>query len=382
MKKLLLFVAVLLGSIATSNAQNEQIETIGIIGSATPGGWDADTDLSTTDNIVYTLEGLALTSGQVKFRANDVWAEFEWGGSGLVGTAVLKGGNIDIPNAGTYNVTFNVNTLEYSIADASGAAAVSIKGSAVGLSAYFLTSTDGETYTGMAQLVDGVINFDIDGMVQGGDMFPSGTSADGAAEINATAGKYTISFTKSTGAYTFTAGADIANANIGLIGAATPGGWDTDTVMTTTDGVTYTLTDVALTDGPIKFRKDAQWTTNWGGPLNWGDPNILSGTAGLGGDDITVHASTYDISINIFSGAVTITDKLQLSAASFDAVADVTFENPSNGGLVLSQAADVVVYTEGGQLVASASNASFVSVAPGKYIVKINGGEGQFVIVE
>lgn len=379
MKKLLLFVAVLLGSIATSNAQ-QVINTLGIIGSATPGAWAEDTDLTTTDNITYTIEGLQLTAGEVKFRTNDDWA-VNWGGTGLVGTGVVAGSNIVIANAGTYNVSFNVETLAYSITDASGAAAVSVKGSAVGLAAKFLSTTDGETYTGTVWLIDGVLNFDIDGRVQGGNGFPEGISMDGSAEINATAGKYTVSFTKSTGAYVFTAGADIPNANIGLIGAATPGGWSTDTVMATTDGITYTLVDVALTEGPIKFRKDADWTTNWGGPLNWGEPNVLSGTATLGGEDILVHASTYDISINIISGAVSITDKQQLSVAGFDGQFGVQVaSNPSNGGIQLTGAASVEVYSLAGQLVASA-NSDFVAVNPGTYIVIID-GSSEIVIVK
>ncbi|MCB9426869.1 MAG: SusF/SusE family outer membrane protein [Flavobacteriales bacterium] len=383
MKKLLLFVAVLLGSIATSNAQ-QVINTLGIIGSATPGAWAEDTDLTTTDNITYTIEGLQLTAGEVKFRTNDDWA-VNWGGTGLVGTGVVAGSNIVIANAGTYNVSFNVETLAYSITDASGAAAVSVKGSAVGLAAKFLSTTDGETYTGTVWLIDGVLNFDIDGMVQGGNGFPEGISMDGSAEINATAGKYTVSFTKSTGAYVFTAGADIPNANIGLIGSATPGGWDTDTVMETADGVTYTYSDLVVNvetgSGAIKFRKDADWATNWGGPLNWGEPNVLSGTATLGGDDILVHNSTYDISINIITGAVSITDKNQLSVAGFDGVLGVQVaSNPSNGGIQLTGAASVKVYSLAGQLVASA-NSDFVAVNPGTYIVIINGAS-EIVIVK
>ncbi len=49
--------------------------TWGIIGSATPGGWDSDVDMTDAGNGVWKINNLALTSGEIKFRKNDDWAE-------------------------------------------------------------------------------------------------------------------------------------------------------------------------------------------------------------------------------------------------------------------------------------------------------------------
>lgn len=101
---------------------NFELETgpgsIGIIGSATPTGWDSDTDLEETEPGVYTIT-IDLTAGTadeptfVKFRADDEWVD-DWGGSEFPsGTAVYKGGDIMVPESGTYRVTFNLNELTY-----------------------------------------------------------------------------------------------------------------------------------------------------------------------------------------------------------------------------------------------------------------------------
>ncbi len=77
------------------------ISTLGIIGPAQAGGWDADTDLT------YNIEGgyweasnVTLSAAEMKFRANDAW-DMDWGGS--FENLSFKGGNITA-QAGTYNV--------------------------------------------------------------------------------------------------------------------------------------------------------------------------------------------------------------------------------------------------------------------------------------
>lgn len=76
----------------------------GIIGDATPGGWDTDTDMTwDASNSVFTITA-DLTVGQFKFRANDDW------GMNLGGAldGLTEGGdNIDIAEAGNYTITLN-----------------------------------------------------------------------------------------------------------------------------------------------------------------------------------------------------------------------------------------------------------------------------------
>ncbi len=82
--------------------------TIGLIGSATPNGWDSDQDLtqSSTDPHLWYINGITLVDGEAKFRAEDDWG-VNWGSdTPLFGTAVGNGPNIPV-TAGTYDVWFN-----------------------------------------------------------------------------------------------------------------------------------------------------------------------------------------------------------------------------------------------------------------------------------
>lgn len=76
--------------------------TFEIIGAATPGGWDAGTEMAYDDNLTSsTLAGVALTTEQYKFRANGSW-DFNLGGD-LAGLT-YNGDNLSA-TAGTYDIT-------------------------------------------------------------------------------------------------------------------------------------------------------------------------------------------------------------------------------------------------------------------------------------
>ena len=85
----------------------------GVIGSATPNGWnDPDTDLvwnSTTEKWEVTV---ALTAGEIKFRLNNDWGT-NFGDDGANGTLDAGGANIAIGIAGTYKITFDEVNLVY-----------------------------------------------------------------------------------------------------------------------------------------------------------------------------------------------------------------------------------------------------------------------------
>lgn len=88
----------------------------GIIGTATPGGWDSDTDMS-YDHIAerWTYTGY-LVPGALKFRLNDAWTINYGSANGETGelasgTVVLdNSGAHNIEESGNYTVTFAVNT--------------------------------------------------------------------------------------------------------------------------------------------------------------------------------------------------------------------------------------------------------------------------------
>lgn len=81
----------------------------GIIGSATPGGWDADTDMTYNGETGAFEVELALTGGQeFKFRANDDWG-INLGDNGADGTLEQDGGNIALVRDGVYKVSLFLN---------------------------------------------------------------------------------------------------------------------------------------------------------------------------------------------------------------------------------------------------------------------------------
>ncbi len=80
----------------------------GLIGSATPNGWDSDQDMtynSDTRTLKITLD---LTAEEIKFRANDDWA-LNFGDNGGDGSLEEGGDNIAVTSAGNYTVTLDLS---------------------------------------------------------------------------------------------------------------------------------------------------------------------------------------------------------------------------------------------------------------------------------
>ena len=75
----------------------------GLIGSATPDGWNSDQNLTydnATEEWTITLD---LTAGDIKFRANNDWA-LNYGDDGADGKLEPGGSNIAIAEAGNYTI--------------------------------------------------------------------------------------------------------------------------------------------------------------------------------------------------------------------------------------------------------------------------------------
>lgn len=84
------------------------ITTIGVIGDATEGGWDADQNMTyvpynseTKEPGYWEIKDINLTAGTIKFRANDAW-DISWGGD-INSLTTNNGGNITV-DAGTYDI--------------------------------------------------------------------------------------------------------------------------------------------------------------------------------------------------------------------------------------------------------------------------------------
>lgn len=133
---------------------------------------------------------------------------------------------------------------------------------------FTLFNPDTETVFGYS---DGAI-------VAGGDPIVAGGDGYYNMLVDLNAGSYSLSEYK-----------------IGLIGSATPNGWDTpDTKMDydAQNGTWYITID--LIDGFIKFRKNDGWAWNIGG-----SPDALT----QGGSDIPVEAGNYTITLTIINDA-------------------------------------------------------------------------------
>jgi len=276
--------------ILSSNAQS-----ISMIGDAV-SGWSTDVVMTSTDNVNFTLSNFIFTNGSAKFRQDAKW-DNNWGSNAFPnGTGSKNGTNIPV-TSGTYNVAFNINTGAYSFVSVVHYDEISISGTAgPGLNSdVSMITGDGINYSlNQYTLKSGTLVFRKDNSSTTSwksASFPTGTATQGGSEIVVSPGTYDITFNKSTGAYSFTF------ATIGIIGSATAGGWNTDSLMSTTDGVNYAADGIVLTAGALKFRKNKGWT------VAWGSSAFPTGTATLTGGDIKVLAGTYSISFNTLTGA-------------------------------------------------------------------------------
>ncbi|RLD21990.1 MAG: hypothetical protein DRI69_02515 [Bacteroidetes bacterium] len=277
-----------------------QIGSIGLIGSATPDGWDFDTDMAqdATDTAIWTLD-LILTDGEAKFRADNDWT-LNWGDTTWpVGIGVQDGDNIPVLG-GNYHITFNTTTGAYSfdaIASRIGIIGDATPGGWDEDTDMIEDPTDTNKYSLTIDLVVGELKFrqDNDWAANWGSAdFPSGTGTQDGSNIPIPFdGKYDIDFDKSTGEYNFAE--VVAIEAVGIIGDATPGGWDEDTDLERTSADVWSGT-VVLTDGEAKFRANDDWA------ISWGDTTFPSGVGILGGPNIPVTAGTYIVSINTATG--------------------------------------------------------------------------------
>ncbi len=301
--KLLLFFAICL----TAFSVNAQVSITGV---GATGGWgngfDAYLDDTDGDGI-WVLNDFTMPGGECKFRLNSDWA-INWGSTGFPnGIGVQDGPNIPAI-AGTYNITFNQTTGEYSFGGGAPVPVVKLVGTAVSVAEGInMTTTNLETFTASnVTLLDGVGQFEIDGALAGGTAFPDGTLIDDMSFIPIPAGEYTsVTVNIASGEYSFVVAP--VYPSIAIVGSGA-GGWPNDpqvdaNQLTTTDGETYKGT-VNLTgdagSNEIKFRSN----NNWSDP-NWGGVTFPTGPdAGNPGGNIVVTATgTYDVVFTRSTGA-------------------------------------------------------------------------------
>lgn len=287
--------------------------SIGLIGSASPGGWDVDTDMRIADpNDKYTWTVTVYLNGggdnKVKFRAMDSWDE-NWGGTSFPeGTGTSAGSDISVPTSGYYKVTFNDQTGDYSFTQLAVTEFTSMgvigAQSDWGSDIADLTksNTDPHVWTGTMALTAGEIKFRANDAWDnnwGASSFPSGFGVGGGPNINIpVSGTYFIYFNDVSGEYYLGPEASASPfTTVGIIGTATANGWDSDTDLVKNPANPYKYSaKLTLTEGEGKFRANDAWD------VNWGASGFPAGTGAYGGANIPVQAGTYFVSFNSATG--------------------------------------------------------------------------------
>ena len=194
-----------------------------------------------------------------------------------------------IPGAGTWIVTLDMNNLTYTV----GKPVLYMAGDANGWATNdYLAGEDGVHFTGFMYLNQNGFKFCTQPEWKGTNYGADFNTAADAANITMTeeAGYYKVDVNLESKSYVLT-----PITTIGIIGSASPNGWDSDVDMTyvpynaeTKELGYWEAKDITLTAGEIKFRANDDWAINWGG-----DVNALT----QGGGNISVDAGTYDIKL-------------------------------------------------------------------------------------
>lgn len=97
------------------NTFTAERQSWGLIGDATPGGWDNDTDMSYNNGTREWSVTLPLVGGKkIKFRLNDDWGT-NYGDAGANGTLDLGGDDISVATSGNYKVTMNLVSKTFTL---------------------------------------------------------------------------------------------------------------------------------------------------------------------------------------------------------------------------------------------------------------------------
>ncbi len=308
------------------------INTIGLVGDATPGGWDVDTELmqDANDGAIWRAN-IDLVPGNCKFRANGEWV-LSWGSPDWpTGIGTASGGDIPVPEAGTFQVTLNTTTGEYSFLPVVYYETIGIIGDATPNgwaedTDLEMNPEDSAKWSLRLELTDGVAKFRADNdwpVNWGGADFPSGIGTQDGPDIPVTAGEYFVDFNTTTGEYNFTQ--IIAYDTIGLVGTGSPtGSWDDDTDLTKDpdNELHFFLNSVIMLDGEAKFRANHAWTVNWGAdtwPL---------GTGTQDGPNIPVSGGAYSVSLFTDTGDYVFGDPVSTKEELLSPAQIAVFPNP------------------------------------------------------
>lgn len=265
---------------------------LGLVG--TINGWAAPDHKLTRDlsdpfrfTTIITIDAADTNAGgivEVKFRVNEDWAVNYGGAAFPAGTGTVNGVNIDSIDPGTYFVEVIISadeaTADYTFTETCGSIGlvgtltgwggnpdIALTRSAVNPNDWSGVANLDSTGTGPIQVKfrensDWATNW-------GGPTFPAGVGVqDGPNLDSIEPGTYQIAFNCESGAYEFTS----TCGEIGIVGTLTGWGGSPDIALSRSASDPNVWSGVANLDSTgtgaiqIKFRENASWTVNWGGP--------------------------------------------------------------------------------------------------------------------
>lgn len=287
---------------ATPYSEKLDLSTIwGVVGDATANGWNGpDQPVYKTAVANELVAYVTLVDGNIKFRTNNDWA-LNLGGS--AGKLAVNGDNIPVKK-GTYKVTFNPVALTYAIVPLSwGIVGDATANGWNGPDQAMRYDATVDMWRAEVKLGVGAVKFRLNndwGTNFGGS---AGKLANGGDNIAvAAAGTYLITADFNKLVYTVT-----PFKPIGIVGDATPNGWNgPDTKFTkdlSTPGAWY-LNGVVLTAAQIKFRENDDWANNWGA-TGTVEPAPVGTGGGLaaGGKNFGVTAGTWNFVLDFSDAA-------------------------------------------------------------------------------
>jgi starch-binding outer membrane protein SusE/F len=275
------------------------INSFGLIGSATPGGWGASTPMTYNPTAQVWEATADLTGGALKFRANNDWA-INYGpanSDAMDGTLLLDDpGAISIPGDGNYTITLDLSkrkspALTYTVKKNLAGSFTSLwlpgeyqgwsPGTAPTIKSVNANAYEGYVYISAPTGYKFTSAPDWDHINYGDAGTPGTLTTDGLAGGLglSSAGLYKFNVNVSTLTYS----AVLINT-IGMIGTATPGGWDSSTAMTYDQPNDVWKATINLVAGALKFRANNEWTINYGpadsgalqGTLIFDDPGAIN----------------------------------------------------------------------------------------------------------
>ncbi|MES2431418.1 MAG: SusF/SusE family outer membrane protein [Bacteroidota bacterium] len=265
----------------------------GIIGDATPGGWDADTDMSYDPVTQVWTVTADMKAGSFKFRANHEWKidfGIDNGKLVYVDNPFLPYNDkpaLSIPEAGNYTITLDLHESQNYTFNLKKNGGPVVPPPPSGVEKYYvpggyqnwdpataatILQVPGQTnkYEGYVYMAPSTAYFGFKLTPQAGwtpMAYGDLTATSGnIAEANFEGGNMEVA---GPGYYELTADFNTlkwtATKTIwSIIGSATPGGWDADTDMSYDPATQVWSVTANMTPGEYKFRANHEWKIDFG----------------------------------------------------------------------------------------------------------------------